>query len=149
MKIERVAADTNVLISAALSPLSPPALVVYHVLEHWQLVFSTETFAELETRIWRPKFDKYVSIERRRQLLHDFSASAHWTPLPLPPRQAYSRDPDDDVFIHTALQGNAQWLVSGDRDLLELSAVPGLTIISPTNALALLTGRQQTAQQHT
>lgn len=149
MKIERVAADTNVLISAALSPLSPPALVVYHVLEHWQLVFSTETFAELETRIWRPKFDKYVSIERRRQLLHDFSASAHWTTLPLPPRQAYSRDPDDDVFIHTALQGNAQWLVSGDRDLLELSAVPGLTIISPTNALALLTGRQQTAQQHT
>lgn len=51
MKIERVVADTNVLISAALSPLPPPALVVYHVLQHGQFVFSSETFAELETRI--------------------------------------------------------------------------------------------------
>lgn len=148
MKIERVVADTNVLISAALSPLSTPALVVYHVLQHGQFVFSSETFAELETRIWRPKFDRYISIERRHQLLHDFSASALWTTLPLPPRQAYSRDPDDDMFIHTALRGNAHWLVSGDRDLLELSAVPGITIVSPADALALLTppsGRTPTA----
>ncbi|HEU0228994.1 MAG TPA: putative toxin-antitoxin system toxin component, PIN family [Burkholderiaceae bacterium] len=136
MRIERAVIDTNVLISAALSPRSAPAQIVDCLLRHATLVFSRETFEELETRLWRPKFDRYLDIDRRRLLLHDFAAVAQWVDLPVSPRPTYSRDPDDDVFLHTALLGKAEWLVSGDRDLLELAAGDwGFEILSPAQAL--------------
>jgi len=136
MRIERAVVDTNVLISAALSPRSAPAQIVDYLLQYAILVFSRETFAELETRLWRPKFDRYLDMERRRLLLHDFAAAAQWIDLPATPRSAHSRDPDDDVFLHTALHGKAEWLVSGDKDLLELSPAEwGFEILSPAQAL--------------
>lgn len=135
MRIERAVIDTNVLISAALSPRSAPAQIVDCLLQHATLVFSQATFGELETRLWRPKFDRYLDIERRRLILHDLAAIAEWVALPDLAGAAYSRDPDDDVFIHTALHGKAQWIVSGDRDLLELAAVAGVEILSPAQAL--------------
>jgi len=136
MKVKRAVVDTNVLISAALSPRSAPAQIVDILLRHATLVFSRETFRELETRIWRPKFDRYLDIECRRLLLHDFAQAAHWVELPATPLPGYSRDPDDDVFLHTALHGNAQWLVSGDRDLLELADTDWeFAILSPAQAL--------------
>ena len=52
----RTVIDSNVWISAALSPSGSPARLVHHVLEHGLPVFSPQTFAELETRLWKPKF---------------------------------------------------------------------------------------------
>jgi putative PIN family toxin of toxin-antitoxin system len=138
MKVKRVVIDTNVLISATLSSRSTPARVVFWALEQGRLVFSAETFAELESRLWRPKFDRYLSQETRRQLLHDLNAVAERVTLPVPPGLPYSRDPDDDKFIHTAQVATADWLISGDADLLELPVIKGLTILSPAQALALV-----------
>jgi len=136
MKIERAVVDTNVLISAALSPRSAPARIVDGLLQRATLVFSRPTFEELETRLWRPKFDRYLDVDRRRLLLHDFAAAAQWVELPAQPIPTYSRDRDDDVFLHTALHGRAQWLVSGDKDVLELSTGDwAFEILSPAQAL--------------
>lgn len=134
MTVEPVVVDTNVLISAALSSGSTPAKVVALVLDRYRLVFSDATFAELESRLWRPKFDRYLSPEVRTQLLHDFTAVADWVE-PAGELQRLSRDVDDDKFIHAALAASASWLISGDDDLLELSAVNGLSILSPAKAL--------------
>jgi putative PIN family toxin of toxin-antitoxin system len=132
----RVVIDTNVWISAALSKSGAPAQLVRHVLEHGLPVFSPATFAELETRLWRPKFDRYLSMDLRQRILHDMNAAAHW--VDVPPEiaaQTYCRDVDDDKFIHTALAAQAPWLVTGDQDLLEVSLAPGLCILSPADAL--------------
>ena len=40
------------------------------------------------------------------------------------------RDPDDDKFLECAVAGRAQYLVTGDRDLLELDSFRGTTILS-------------------
>jgi len=136
MKVKRAVIDSNVLISALLSPQSVPAQLVNGLLEQACLVFSRETFAEFETRLWRPKFDRYIDIEQRRRLLHHLAAVTQWTRLPEQPLPKYSRDPDDDVFIHTALYSQAQWLVSGDKDLLELQTKDWtFEIRSPAQAL--------------
>ncbi|GAB4061076.1 putative toxin-antitoxin system toxin component, PIN family [Uliginosibacterium sediminicola] len=138
MKVKRVVIDTNVLISAALSAGSVPARVTQYFLEHGRILFSRETFAELETRLWRPKFDRYLTMEMRQALLHDFNAVADWIELDEQPEVTavrHSRDAGDDTFIHTALLGAADMLVSGDRDLLDLQVVSGLAIRSPVDAL--------------
>jgi putative PIN family toxin of toxin-antitoxin system len=72
----RVVVDTHVWISAALSKAGSPALLVRYVLANGQPVFSASTFDELQTRLWKPKFDRYLSMELRKSILHDLSASA-------------------------------------------------------------------------
>lgn len=134
----RVVIDTNIWISAALSRDGAPARLVRQVLEHGLPVFSSGTFAELETRLWLPKFDRYLSLELRRQILHDLDAAAHWVEVPLEIAvSTHCRDADDDKFIHAALAAGAAWLVSGDRDLLDAPAVPGVRIVSAVEALRL------------
>jgi putative PIN family toxin of toxin-antitoxin system len=131
----RVVVDTNVLLSAALSPKGIPAVVVEWILREGALLFSNESFAELETRIWKAKFDRYLSIVRRKQLLHDFNASALWVSIPdALNAQNFSRDKHDDAFIRTALAANATRLISGDEDLLILHPLDQLHIVSPRSA---------------
>ncbi|MEY4676974.1 MAG: hypothetical protein RLZZ470_1481 [Pseudomonadota bacterium] len=126
--------DTNVLISAALSSKGAPHALVQHILSHGCLVFSSATFEELRSRLYRPKFDIYLSLDMREGLLHDFSASAKWVEadVVLP----YSRDPSDDVFIATALKAGLDFLVSGDKDLLEAAMPEGMQVLTPVQAMA-------------
>lgn len=131
--------DTNVWISGFLSKTGTPAQVVRYLVTNGRPVFSSATFAELQDRLWRPKFDRYLSLEQRKRLLHDVDALAYW--VNVPPEielQRFSRDPDDDKFIHAALTAHAPWLVSGDQDLLVLAddvKSLGVTILSPADAL--------------
>jgi uncharacterized protein len=132
----KVVVDTNVLLSAALSPHSAPAQLVDTVLQVGKLVFSATTFAELETRVWLPKFDRYLPLERRQRLLRDASASALWAEVPAALLQRhFSRDPSDDAFIHAAMAVGAVRLVSGDADLLCLHPLENLNILSPRAVL--------------
>lgn len=133
MTILKWVVDTNVLISAALSASGRPAQLVQAVLAEHVLVFSPPTFEELRTRLYRPKFDRYISLEHRERLLHDFSAAAHWVDLGDIGR--YCGDRDDDAFIETALQAQAHALVSGDNDVLQASAPQGLQILTVQQAL--------------
>lgn len=133
---QRVVVDTNVWISAALSPRGAPSQLARCVLARGTVVFSTETFAELEQRLWKPKFDRYLNPDRRRRILHDLSAIALWVEPPARITDVrHSRDVDDHKFIHVALAAHAPWLVSGDQDLLMATAPPALVILTPADAL--------------
>ena len=133
---QRVVIDTNVWISAALSPQGLPSRLIDTLLLRAVVVFSEDTFAGLSTRLWKPKFDRYLSLESRHAILHDLGASAHWVEIPAElSTPQWSRDPDDDAFIRAALAGGASHLISGDGDLLELPPIADLCIVSPAEAL--------------
>jgi putative PIN family toxin of toxin-antitoxin system len=136
-----VVIDTNVWISGLISMAGPPALLTREVIRMSQPVLSDATFDELKDRLWRPKFDRYVSMEQRNALLSDLAAVARW--VPIPPEiggRTFSRDPADDKFLHAALVAQPAWLVTGAKDLLVLAkkmAPEGVTIVSPAAALSL------------
>ena len=133
---KRVVIDTNIWLSAAISKSGAPAQVVRRVLQMGVPVFSKATFAELEARMWKPKFDRYLSMDTRRAILHDANAVAHWVDIPAElATQTYSRDPDDDKFIHTALAASAAWLVTGDQDLLVIETPLPVRILTAGEAL--------------
>ena len=124
------------LLSAALSPAGAPALLLAWLLNHGQLVLSNTTFCELQTRIYKPKFDRYLSLETRKRILHDVNAAALWVDVSKDlAAQRYSRDPDDDAFIHAAITADACAIVSGDSDLLVLDPIGAVRILSPRAAL--------------
>ena len=136
-----VVIDTNVWISGLLTKTGGPALLTRQVIRDGLPVFSAETFAELKDRLWRPKFDRYVTLEQRQGLLRDIESSALW--IDVPPSIAarkFCRDAADDKFIHAALAAASAWLITGDKDLLELfdSVLPlGVRIVSPADVLRL------------
>ena len=133
---KRVVVDTNIWLSAAISKSGAPAQVVRRVLQMGVPVFSQATFAEIEARLWKPKFDRYLSMETRRAILHEANAVAHWVDIPPDlAAKTYSRDPDDDKFIHTALAASAAWLVTGDQDLLVIETPLSVRILTAGEAL--------------
>lgn len=134
MTRERVVIDTNVFISGMLSNTSTPARVVEHSMEHGQLLASTDTLRELMTRLMAPKFDRYLSRERRDALLARLAPIVEV--VEIVQRVRASRDANDDQFLEVALNGRADVLVSGDRDLLALHPFRGTAILTPTAYLS-------------
>lgn len=137
MTAERVVLDTNVLISAALRPGSPPRAVIDTVCAaDGVLIFSEASFDELRSRLLRPKFDRYVGRESRMVYLAQLKAVSEW--VSTTGAKLGCRDPEDDKILETALMGDADFLVTGDRDLLVMSSFRGIPIVSPVTFLQLL-----------
>lgn len=102
------------------------------------LLFSDETFAELASRLMRPKFDRYVSAATRQRFLADVVAVADWVTITGTVHAC--RDPQDDKFLETASTCAADCLVSGDADLLVLHPFAGVPILTPQEFLAAVRG---------
>lgn len=135
----RAVVDTHVWISAALVPTGVPAQVVARVLAHGVPVVTVQTVEELRSRLYKPTLDRYITLEQRQALLHDLEACALWAEvLPAIAQQTFSRAPNDDAVVHAALAGEAQWLITGDADLLVLAGSLPFTVLSPVQALAQL-----------
>lgn len=75
MRAERAVLDTNILISAVLTR-GKPFQVLRRVLDNGVRIFSDPIFEELATRLKKPKFDQYVSQERRNEFLADLEGVA-------------------------------------------------------------------------
>ena len=140
MRADRIVADTNVLISAALRPQGPPRAVVEAVRStNGVLLFSDETFAELRSRFHRRKFDAYVGRKVRAVWLAQLQAVSEW--VSIVGAKLGCRDPDDDKLLETALMGQAECLVTGDRDLLAMSPFHGIPILTPGRFLDRMASR--------
>lgn len=139
MRAERVVLDTNIVISAVLTEGSPSRALRW-VLDHAALVFSDATFEELASRLLKPKFDRYVGLQRRSELLADLKAMAEWTAIS-GALQA-SRDPDDDKVLETALAGQADCIVTGDGDLLALDPFEGVRILTAQGFLVAVSANE-------
>jgi putative PIN family toxin of toxin-antitoxin system len=132
---KRVILDTNVLLSRLLLPDSTAARVVRRFLDRGQPIVSEETLRELAETLARPKFDTYVSRPDRQRFFELFARVAGWVPITTTIRRC--RDPKDDKFLELAVDGTADWIITGDKDLLELSPFQSTSILTPSTALLL------------
>lgn len=134
MKTERIVIDTNVLISAALLDESVSARARNHAMRHGQLIATQDTFAELVGRILAPKFDRYLSRAARETLLQRLQPIVEIVPVVQMIKAC--RDATDDKFLEAAINGRANVIMSGDKDLLVLHPFRGIAILSPAGYLS-------------
>ena len=132
----RVVLDTNVLVSVLFFGGRLSALRTAWREARITPVLSLDTFHELVNVLGYPKFSlskEEISFVIEDEILPYFEvvdAARNAT--------GECRDPDDDKFLSCAASAPAGYLVSGDKDLLELKKFKGVRIISPAELLRLL-----------
>lgn len=135
----RAVLDTNVLVSYLLTHRLPFAVLMDHHLARgdFALVTAAELLAELDRVLGYPRLERYYTEAEHRRFVALVMALAEVVELPETiPR--VSRDPDDDKVIACAVVGEADVIVSGDRDLLSLERVGDIPILTATRFLELV-----------
>ncbi|NWG74848.1 MAG: putative toxin-antitoxin system toxin component, PIN family [Rubrivivax sp.] len=123
--------DTNTLVSRLLLPGRTAARAVDHALALGTPLVSDETLTELAEVLSRPRFDRWVTVAERQRFLQLLGGVARR--VTITHRVQACRDPKDDKFLHVALNGGAEAIVTGDRDLLVLDPFHGVRILTPAD----------------
>ena len=132
---KNIVLDTNTVISAMLFSNSIARKAYDKAKNDYQIVLSKTTWAEYENVSKRSKFDKYID-ELDRIL---FIASLNNDAIFIEPTETITdcRDPKDNKFLELAVACDAQFIVTGDDDLLVLNPYRGITILKSGDFLAL------------
>ena len=139
----RAVIDTNVLISGLLWRGQPQVLLEQVRAGNLTMVSSPVLLAELADVIGRAKFDVILARSNTARdgalaEIRRFAQVFDPPPLPLP----VCRDPDDDHVLALAVAIRADFVVSGDDDLLSLASFEGIPIVNPGKALVLIAARR-------
>jgi putative PIN family toxin of toxin-antitoxin system len=132
-----VVLDASTFVSAALKANSLPERVLLRAVdEPNRIILSQEVEDEYRDVIFQPKFDRFVSVDRRQRILELVVLAADRVEPTVAVREC--RDPKDDKYLALAAAGNADVIVSSDvRHLLSMHPWRGISILSPADFLAL------------
>lgn len=127
----RIVLDTNVFVSGLFWTGSP-----YQILCAWQahkiqFIFTSEIMDEYKRVSYalaeKHHFSGQLNVGKALELvaIHGEMTS------PIKLEKQISRDPDDDKFIACALGSNCKKIVSGDKDLLDISGIYEIAVLKP------------------
>jgi putative PIN family toxin of toxin-antitoxin system len=131
----RIVLDTNVLVSALL--FGGRSGMLRDLWKSGRIVplVSKETFADFRKVLSYPKF-KLSQREIRAILNEEFIPFVE--PVEISEQvTGVCSDPFDDMFLAVAASGGAQYLVSGDQDLLVLKNFGAAQIVTVAELLSL------------
>jgi len=131
----RAVLDTNVLVSAIISEGKARQLLKQGIAEKYRIVTSGLILEELATVLSRPKFK--TSQEEAKRIKAALKRTADVVEVKTKV-QAVKEDPKDDMLIETALDGEAQVIVTGDNHLLALKNYGAIRIIAIEEMLTYL-----------
>ncbi|MBD2319875.1 putative toxin-antitoxin system toxin component, PIN family [Phormidium tenue] len=132
----RLVIDTNILISGLMSVNSLPQQVFDYATSQAILLMSDEVQSEIENVISRPKLQKYITLERRTKFLSELSQQVERVTINQQIRAC--RDPKDDKFLELAVCGEANYIITGDADLLDLHPFQNISIIKAASFLTAI-----------
>ena len=133
--MQRIVLDTNIIISAIICNGKPRKLFQLGINGKYQILMSGEMLDELSEVLQRPKF-KITG----KDIIHIVSALVESSKnVPVTSNfQVTTKDPDDNIIINTAYDGNADYIVSGDKIITDLKNFRGIKIVSVDETLKIL-----------
>jgi putative PIN family toxin of toxin-antitoxin system len=124
----RAVFDTNVLVAAFAAEGICSKILTRGRKKQFHLIACLVILQEFE-RVLIKKFS--ATRNEARSALKIVSEAMHSIVLPSQSEQGVWRDPDDDAILACALEARADYLVTGDVDLLELKIFKGIRIVTP------------------
>ncbi len=135
----RIVLDTNLIVSALLKPDSNPNRIISLVREEKVLLLISDAICfELTRVLFYPKIRNRLvasdeELERFVQLLRTVAIITPGS-LSLP---LLAADPDDTKYLVCAVEGRADYIVSGDHHLTDLVIYKGIRIVTPVEFIQL------------
>ncbi len=130
----RVLADTNIFVSYLLNPDrdgSVQALIQAVTDEQITLLLPQDLTDEITVTVTsKPYLVQHITQKALNALLETLALLGEEIPRITSPLPQLSRDQKDDYLIAYAVVGGADFLVTGDKDLLVLGHVGDLSIIT-------------------
>lgn len=134
----RLVVDTNVLVSFAIRPSSTLDTLFDRIAADHVMLVSDATLTELHDVLARDKFRAYLSISTADEYVFWHESLAERVAV----RSAVTacRDPRDDKFLALAIDGHAEVIVAGDKDLTALAVYQGIRIMNPAAFVSSIFG---------
>ncbi len=136
----RATLDTNVLVSGLMGVKNPPRQIIDAWLDgHFTLVTSLYLVEELAHVLSYPRISERIRLDQSE--VDGILAALLSQTVVVPGELELSeitRDPKDDAIVACAVEGEADYIVSGDEDLLVLRAYEGTEIVTPRRFLQIL-----------
>lgn len=136
----KVVLDINVIVSRHMSRRSAPARIYdFWEQRRFDVLVTTAILNEYTDVFSRPSIQRRTGIpaDGVGAVISEIAALAE-TVIPEQSVTGVSSDPDDDVFLECALAGGADYIVTGDRHLLDLGTFHGIPIVPPALFAAIL-----------
>ena len=124
----KVVIDTNIFISAFLGSKNAKLLLKEIINDEFILIMSTEQLNEIREVLNRPKFEKYITPGEIDELVTLLSMK-----ISIPAiydKIKDCRDIKDNMILEEAVYGNAQYIITGDEDLLVLNPYRWIKIVN-------------------
>jgi len=127
-----------------ISKIGAPAFLTQAWSERlFDLVISEAVIAEIERVLSEHRLKQAFNIsdDRIARLVELLRKNSILVPGSATVARAVPADPADEMFLTAALDGNADGIVSGDKDLLEIESFRGIGIITPRQFLDRIQGQ--------
>jgi putative PIN family toxin of toxin-antitoxin system len=139
----KIVIDTNILVSAILTPEGNPAKILKLVLEgKLNLIISPAILGETRQVFNYPKLAKLMEKNNiTRQEIYGFLDKMSRVALITPGKldiDVIPKDPADNKIIACALEGDADFIISGDHHLTDLKIFQSIKIIDPAAFLKIV-----------
>lgn len=136
----RAVFDTVIFVRGLLNPLSIWGRLVFERYEDYRLIVSPPVLREVLEVVDRPtlarRFRFVAGMDKARLLA--LLADAEVVVVDEDDLPRVCRDPNDDMFLATAVAGGARFIVSEDNDLLALGEYDGVRVVNAEAFLAVL-----------
>ena len=134
----RVVLDTVIYLRAAINPYSPYGRLLSESGTSFRLVVSRPILREVVEVLTRPEFR--VKFPRLDAALFERIVPMIALAEIADPVESLevSRDPTDDKFFECALAGRADYIISEDRDILDVGEYRGVKTVTAAQFLEIL-----------
>ncbi|MHB2037263.1 MAG: putative toxin-antitoxin system toxin component, PIN family [Nitrososphaerales archaeon] len=133
--------DVNILVSALISEGKPKQLWLKAVHGEFELVSSKGIIDDFVEVMGRSKFERYVDDGDMLDFVQALSATAKFVRTKSK-FKIVKEDPEDDVILATAYDGDAEYVVSGDRHLLNMKEFRGIKIVTADKMIQILSAEK-------
>ena len=136
--------DTNIYISALISDKGNPAAIINSWLSgQFDILISQPIIDELlRVTSYERIQNKYRKVKEARLEFAELIAKQGVWIEPVKKLSVVTRDESDNIYVECAVEGVAQYIVSGDEHLLALSEFQGIIVLSPASFVTLLKTNQ-------
>ena len=137
----RAVLDTVVFVRALINPKGRWGRLLFELSDRYVIILSPDIIKEILSVLYRPALrERFPEMAEPAELERVLSLLEQAEVVEPDQQLAVCRDPKDNKFFECAVAGGTDYIVSEDRDILDVGEYEGIKTVSAEEFMALLSG---------